>query len=466
MLADALRQRLDAAVKQPLSSRRSQLKVVSLFVAVDGPPPLSKLLMQRERRMATAKRRRTTTSASRFNSLNFTPGSTFMMTLDGILAHHISSTVNRNIKLECIYSGSRVPGEGETKIVEHMHRLASQQNNKDDLFVILTGDSDAIIHLLLATPQMRTGILNPDQRVAFLPSNMKQHLAPLFSNRGSAKVSTDLHRVQQDLALLFILAAGNDLLPSLEKTSFNALWIAYQDVINSMAETSDAPILYLLDVSASKLNLESFARVLEKAEQLVASGVVHMSGRVSDEYLKRMLPSDGEHTSHAYVPVQAEPVESDRLEDLDPAIPVRNYIAKVARKAESIEGVPVRKRIEQPSHPKLNIPDAENSDTEVIASKPAAVPVSVEVPELSSEQNENAALYMDIVLWMLLGSTRGLTRDYRLMYFKHYGPNVAVLRKWIFAQLAKGKQAVFWDGPKAVSLNRNALVPALCAISV
>ncbi|KAI8833059.1 hypothetical protein BJ741DRAFT_666697, partial [Chytriomyces cf. hyalinus JEL632] len=113
MLANALRQRLDATVKQPLSSRRNQMRVVSLFVAVDGPPPLSKLLMQRERRMATAKKRRTTTSASRFNSLNFTPGSTFMMTLDGILARHISATANRNIKLECVYSGSRVPGEGE-----------------------------------------------------------------------------------------------------------------------------------------------------------------------------------------------------------------------------------------------------------------------------------------------------------------------------------------------------------------
>ncbi|KAJ3217466.1 hypothetical protein HDU81_000824, partial [Chytriomyces hyalinus] len=279
MLAQALRQRLDATTKQPFSSRPSQMRVVSLFVAVDGPPPLSKLLMQRERRMATAKRRRTTTSASRFNSLNFTPGSTFMMTLDQTLARHICSTVNRNIKLrECIYSGSRVPGEGETKIVEHMHHLASQHNTKDDLFVIVTGDSDAIIHLLLAKPAMRTGILNPDQRAAFLPSNMKTHLAPLFPNM----VTRDLHRVQQDLALLFILASGNDLLPSLEKTSFNALWIAYQAVINSMAEIEETPVSYLLDVAASKLNLETFARVLEKAEQLVADGVVYMSGRVSD----------------------------------------------------------------------------------------------------------------------------------------------------------------------------------------
>ncbi|KAJ3262945.1 hypothetical protein HDU77_011590 [Chytriomyces hyalinus] len=460
MLADALRQRLDTTVKQPLSSRRNQMRVVSLFVAVDGPPPLSKLLMQRERRMATAKRRRTTTSASRFNSLNFTPGSTFMMTLDGILARHICSTVNRDIKLrECIYSGSRVPGEGETKIVEHMHRLASQQNNKDDLFVILTGDSDAIIHLLLATPEMRKAILNPDQKVAFLPSNMEKHLAPLFPNLGAA----NLHRVQQDLALLFILASGNDLLPSLEKTSFNALWIAYQDIINSMAKTSGTSIPYLLDVSASKLNLETFARVLEKAEQLVAGGVVCMSGRISDEYLKRMLLAEGEHTSHAYVPVQAEPVESDGLDDLDAVISIRNDVAKIARK---IEDCPAQKRIEQTSHPKLNVSDAEDSGTEVIASKPAAMPVSVEEPELSSAQNENAALYMDIVLWTLLGSTRGLTRDYRLMYFKHYGPNVALLRKWIFAQLAEGKQAVFWDGPKAVTLNRKALVPALCAISV
>ncbi|KAJ3234134.1 hypothetical protein HDU81_001695 [Chytriomyces hyalinus] len=312
---------------------------------------------------------------------------------------------------------------------------------------------------------MRMGILNPDQRVAFLPSNMKTHLAPLFPKI----VTRDLHRVQQDLALLFILASGNDLLPSLEKTSFNALWIAYQAVINSMAEMEETPVPHLLDVAASKLNLETFARVLEKAEQLVADGVVYMSGRVSDAYLKGFLLGD-EHSSHAYVPVQAEPLESESngLEDLDALVAVRNDVTKFAPKLGLIEDAPAQKRNEEASRPleQSNVSDVEDSVVSVIGNKRANSPVSVQVRELSSEQNENVSLYMDIILWTLLGSTRGLTRDYRLMYFKKYGPTASTLRKWIVTQLAEGKQAVFWDGPKAVSLKRNALVipPEECQV--
>ncbi|KAJ3262944.1 hypothetical protein HDU77_011589 [Chytriomyces hyalinus] len=404
MMACSVRQRLDDAVREPITSRKNPrqnpMNVISVFAAVDGPPPLSKLLMQRERSMDALKNRGTPTSTARFSSLNFTPGSLFMMTLDAVIADHICWTVGRNsAPRDCIYSGSRVPGQGEIKIVEHLLHHASRPWNMGDLFLILTGNSDAIINLLLAPSEIRTGLLDLNERVAFFPWSMEEHLAPLFRNHIA---SMDLHRVQQDLALLFILAYGSDLLPSLEKTSFNAVWIGYQDVINSMAQTDDTPVLYLLDASASKLNFKTFARVLEKAEQLVTDGIVYSSGRVSDAYLN--TPEAEEHSSHVYVPVHEEPLESDTT---------------------SIEDA-LQKQIKERNRTKSN------------------------VSKLPSRHIENASLYVDTLLWTLLSSTRCLTRDYRLMYDNDYGPNVATLRKWIGIQLIEGKQAVFWDGTNAV----------------
>ncbi|KAJ3396627.1 hypothetical protein CcCBS67573_g06268 [Chytriomyces confervae] len=404
MMAHSVRQGLDDAVREAITSRKNPrqnpMNVISVFAAVDGPPPLSKLLMQREQRMAAPKNRGTPTSAARFSSLNFTPGSLFMMTLDAVVADHICWIVGRNsAPRDCIYSGSRVPGQGEIKIVEHLLHHASRPWNMGDLFLILTGNSDVIIHLLLAPSEIRTGLLDLNERVAFFPWKMEEHLAPLFRKHVA---SMDLHRVQQDLALLFILAYGTDLLPSLEKTSFNALWIGYQDIINSMAQTDDTPVLYLLDVSASKLNFKTFARVLEKAEQLVTDGIVYSSGRVSDAYLN--TPEAEEHSSHVDVPVHEEPLESDTT---------------------SIEDV-LQKQIEE-----LN-------------------PTNPNVSRLISRHIENASLYVDTLMWTLLSRTRGLTRDYRLMYDNDHGLDLVTLRKWIFAQL-EGKQAVFWDGPEAVT---------------
>ncbi|KAJ3221205.1 hypothetical protein HDU81_010819 [Chytriomyces hyalinus] len=268
-------------------------------------------------------------------SLNFTPGSTFMMTLDAVVADHICYIADRHSALrECIYSGSRVPGEGDTKIVEHMLRQASRPWNMGDFFLILTGSSDAILHLLLAPPEFRTGIVDLDERVAFLPANMEEHLAPLFPN--SEKAPTDVHHVQQDLALLFLLAFGNDHLSALENASFNALWIAYQDIINSMAKVRDSSVLYLLDVPAAKLKLETLALILEKAEQLVTDGIVDLSGRVSDANLST-LEAD-EHSSHVHVSMESESSEDNGPKELD--------TVRKDQSTRSIDNAPPQKKIE------------------------------------------------------------------------------------------------------------------------
>ncbi|KAJ3223001.1 hypothetical protein HDU81_009470, partial [Chytriomyces hyalinus] len=65
-----------------------------------------------------------------------------------------------------------------------------------------------------------------------------------------------------------------------------------RDVINSMAEKDETSILYLLDVPAGKLNFESFARVLEKAEQLVVNEIVDHKGVVSKAYLDGMVGAE------------------------------------------------------------------------------------------------------------------------------------------------------------------------------
>ncbi|KAI8833061.1 hypothetical protein BJ741DRAFT_612751 [Chytriomyces cf. hyalinus JEL632] len=359
---DTLGVLLDFFVKEPPAAKQKPFRVVSMFVAVDGPLPFSKLTMQRARRVAESKRRPATNS-SRFNPTNFTPGATVMLTLDAALTHHACCAVTRTSSIrECVYSGS------PTKIVKQLHSLASDTRYQDDIFITITGDSDAFIHLLLTGPETRAGILNQDQKTA-----------------------AGLHRVQQDLALLSILSSGNDLLPSLDDTSFNALWIAYQDVINSTAQTDDDSVSFLLDVPAAILNFETFAR--------------------------------GLHSSHVYVSAasktaNAAPGQNSEGDDAD----VEDSEAK-----------------------------SENSSDEGGNSK---------------TQNETASQYMDALMWTSLGNTRGQMRDYQHKYMHHNGPTVSVLKTWLSAQMAEGREGIFWDGPNATNVTANALVPALCAVSV
>ncbi|ORY48574.1 hypothetical protein BCR33DRAFT_38913 [Rhizoclosmatium globosum] len=123
------------------------VSVKSLFIAVDGPPPLPKLLLQRSRRQETAKKRRTTTKALRFNSLNFTPGSLFMTRLDAALSHYAATIVARSPWIqEVIVRGSRDPGEGEVKIVKRIVTpIPTTKPTETHVHMIVTGDSDAII---------------------------------------------------------------------------------------------------------------------------------------------------------------------------------------------------------------------------------------------------------------------------------------------------------------------------------
>ncbi|TPX71276.1 hypothetical protein CcCBS67573_g06270 [Chytriomyces confervae] len=433
---DTLAVLLDFFVKEPTTAKQKPFRVVSMFVAVDGPPPFSKLTMQRARRMAESKRR-SATNASRFNPANFTPGAMFMLTLDAALIHHACCAVTRTSCIkEYVYSGSRVPGEGETKIVKQLHSLASDPRHQHDIFITVTGDSDAIIHLLLTGPETRAGILNQDQKLAFSTPKMTRHLEPLFPNLGSkTAAAAGLYRVQQDLALLFILSSGNDLLPSLEETSFNALWIAYQDVINSTAQKDNDSILFLLDVAAAKLNFETFARVLEKAQQLVLNEIVNEKGVVSEVYLNS-LAGVGVHSSHVYVSAAA---------------------------SKSANLAPVTASSEMQKNEESQNSEIEDADVEDSERKSD---ISSDEGGNSNAQNETASQYMDALMWTLLGNTRGQIRDYRHMYMHHHGPTVSVLKAWLSAQMTGGREGVFWDGPNATNVVANALVPGLCAVSV
>ncbi|KAJ3059513.1 hypothetical protein HDU98_004491 [Podochytrium sp. JEL0797] len=110
--------------RQKHGARRAAIR--SVFIASDGPPPLSKLVLQRVRRLATAKKRRTSTAALRFNALHFTPGAPFMAQLDRSLAFYAATLLQRNPDIsECTVSGSRTPGEGEIKIVDRLADLVA-----------------------------------------------------------------------------------------------------------------------------------------------------------------------------------------------------------------------------------------------------------------------------------------------------------------------------------------------------
>ncbi|KAJ3165814.1 hypothetical protein HK101_012071 [Irineochytrium annulatum] len=165
-------------------------------------------------RLRRDKRKRTKSAAVQvaFDTNHFTPGTIFMNQLETRSAE-ITSLIRNHVgrEVEVIWSGSHTPGEGEMKLWSYMHRIHSAWSTSRPAkrhpfppnFVILTTDSDAYVQSLL-TPNAGALVLNYNSRRCFRAPDLPASL-------GAAAGAT----VGQDLALLSLLALGNDLVPSM-----------------------------------------------------------------------------------------------------------------------------------------------------------------------------------------------------------------------------------------------------------
>jgi 5'-3' exonuclease len=119
-------ERLIAEVCRRLLELVESTKAARVFVAFDGVPPMAKMKQQRERRYKSA-------PSAGWNTVQITPGTTFMRALDaGVKAFFADTTIQ--------VSGSDEPGEGEHKIYQLVRDAPVQ-----GLTLIYGLDSDLIM---------------------------------------------------------------------------------------------------------------------------------------------------------------------------------------------------------------------------------------------------------------------------------------------------------------------------------
>lgn len=122
-----------------------------LYIAIDGPPPLSKMEQQRERRykhpyLDKLKKNAyplKTLSGMKYDQNRITPGTPLMESFNTEFRKAIKA--NKFGKLNVVYDGSDIVGEAEHK---YMRMIEKIEDGTDDNFVVISSDGDVILLLL------------------------------------------------------------------------------------------------------------------------------------------------------------------------------------------------------------------------------------------------------------------------------------------------------------------------------
>jgi 5'-3' exonuclease len=122
-----------------------------LYIAIDGPPPLSKMEQQRERRykhpyMDKLKKNAyplKTISGMKYDQNRITPGTPLMESFNKEFKKAIKA--NKFGKISVVYDGSDIVGEAEHKYMRMMEKI---EDGTDDNFVVISSDGDVILLLL------------------------------------------------------------------------------------------------------------------------------------------------------------------------------------------------------------------------------------------------------------------------------------------------------------------------------
>jgi hypothetical protein len=251
----------------------------SLVLAMDGPPSAAKLATQRRRRFSTIVRSdwkqqqlkrfgRTlskTQEAKKLRRLNtetktlcITPGTAFMDRAEQTLLYwawqRMSNPRTRLSNVRVYISSSRVPGEGEVKLLDWI----LQKNRRGDSIAIIGGDSDLVLEGLIIPPSSTHNVF------VLLPDGNKRYLAVSLweTTRALSKflpklVAADMMRVRTDLVLLLILN-GNDYLPRLRGVSgFNKVFHTYLRLLHQWLDDKKAhpQTPFLVDPDTLEFNL-------------------------------------------------------------------------------------------------------------------------------------------------------------------------------------------------------------------
>jgi len=329
----------------------------TFFIAVDGVAPRAKMNQQRSRRFRAAQtalelkqealsKGEILPEEDPFDSNCITPGTEFMAKLSVEMDYFIKKKMNEDAnwkKVNVIFSGHDVPGEGEHKIMDYIRYLKTLPNYNPNLRHCIYGlDSDLIVlslishepHFALLREEIVFGrqkksdsnnFLNFESQLFYLlhTANLREYINAEFTMLKKVKgFDFDLEKIIDDFALMTFFV-GNDFLPNLpsleiNQNAFGILFELYKQLVPSIG--------YLHD--RGKLNIktfETFIGHLKKYEldiyrsQLVDTEFMNAKNNKNDDKMKLkidMTPYQGkifEKIKNGYLTGKPEPLSLSTL---------------------------------------------------------------------------------------------------------------------------------------------------------
>ncbi|XP_076300031.1 5'-3' exoribonuclease pacman isoform X2 [Lasioglossum baleicum] len=260
------------------------------FISIDGVAPRAKINQQRSRRFRVAKESEALEANAkdengevnikdRFDSNCITPGTLFMAKLDEQLKYFISYKISTDVlwqKCKVILSGSRVPGEGEHKIMDYIRYMKAQPDYNPNTRHCLYGlDADLIMlglcthepYFTLLREEVKFGkkqskIQTPEETkfCLFHLSLLREYIDHEFSLlREKLPFPYDIEKIIDDWVLMGFLV-GNDFVPHLPNLhiahgAHSILYQVYMDVLPSLEG-------YINDTGT--LRLDRFEKLMER----------------------------------------------------------------------------------------------------------------------------------------------------------------------------------------------------------
>ena len=229
----------------------------SINVIFDGPAPIAKLATQRERR------RNYTDVDNRTDALSegqITTGSVFMLELEMAVAEHLDKRIRAGTitATEVFVSGTRVPGEGETKISRRMMQLAARKPgcadgerpyDVNDCICVVGNDSDLVVHCIGATPYHNLFVVHP---VSFVMTSIGDLLLSWTRGNTAALSMLQLPSARVDFVFLAQLA-GCDHYSGIDDDAWRA-WHAYRG-LRCKPQRANQRLVQPVPVDASKPEL-------------------------------------------------------------------------------------------------------------------------------------------------------------------------------------------------------------------
>ena len=254
----------------------------SVLVAFDGPAPMAKLVTQKRRRMkeAAKQQRRRRESEKRASAaidpLQFSPGTELMQRLVRAVEFYACSRLQsqRRVygRVRFVVSGPTVPGEGEVKIVDYVHRYV----RPNESVLVVGSDADLVLLGLATRKVVQLSLLvliaaPPSEEPAPESSGArrKRRTGPRAVRIHIPRLLDVLERwfpgeadhVRNDLVVLSMMQ-GNDYLPKLRGGAFPNTWNAY---VHLKAPGGAWQGQHLVLGSQRTLNLQFLSALMQQA---------------------------------------------------------------------------------------------------------------------------------------------------------------------------------------------------------